>query len=147
MPHRSRRSDLAGALLAVARRSGILYFPLGALVVGIPVAVIVVPAALIWAVVVTVADGPRLAAVTVIPGDLDAFARWRGALAGLVPVIAVALLFAVGGTAASRAEVAVSPLVGLIATAAGWFGGAGGGCGATTPARCGLLPTRSRCLR
>lgn len=51
-------------------------------------------------------------------------ARWRGAVAGFVPTLAIALLFALGGTTASPGEVAVSlALVAAIATAAGWLAG------------------------
>jgi hypothetical protein len=50
--------------------------------------------------------------------------RWRGALAGLVPTLAIALLFVVGGTTATPPEVATSlALVALIATSAGWLAG------------------------
>jgi hypothetical protein len=51
-------------------------------------------------------------------------ARLPGALAGLVPALAVAGLFAVSGSAATPPEVAVSlALVTLIAMTAGWFAG------------------------
>lgn len=50
--------------------------------------------------------------------------RWLGALAGLVPALAIALLFAVSGSAATSGEVAASLVwVGLIAITAGWFAG------------------------
>lgn len=50
--------------------------------------------------------------------------RWHGAFAGLVPVLAIVLLFAISGTGAQSADVAVSiGLVALIATAAGWLAG------------------------
>lgn len=50
--------------------------------------------------------------------------RARGALAGLVPWLAVAALFARDGTAATPPEVAVSlGLVALITTSAGWLAG------------------------
>lgn len=49
--------------------------------------------------------------------------RWRGALAGLVPALAIALLFATG-TAATPIQVAISlGLVTLITTSAGWLAG------------------------
>lgn len=58
------------------------------------------------------------------PSRFDLRARWRGALAGLVPALAIALLFALGGTAASPAQVAVSlGLVTAIAVTAGWLAG------------------------
>jgi hypothetical protein len=48
--------------------------------------------------------------------------RTRGALAGLVPSLAIVLLFAWGGTTASPSEVAVSlGLVVLITCSAGWL--------------------------
>jgi hypothetical protein len=51
-------------------------------------------------------------------------ARWRGALAGLVLVLVIALLFAVGSTTSTPEEVAVSlGLVTLIAATAGWAAG------------------------
>jgi hypothetical protein len=47
-----------------------------------------------------------------------------GAFAGLVPLLGIVLLFAVGGTTASPSEVAVSlTLVALITTGAGWVAG------------------------
>lgn len=50
--------------------------------------------------------------------------RLPGALAGLVPALAVAALFAFSGSAATPPEVAVSlALVTLIAMTAGWFAG------------------------
>ncbi len=50
--------------------------------------------------------------------------RVRGALAGLLPTLAIALLIAVGGTTETPAEVATSlALVALIAMAAGWIAG------------------------
>ena len=50
--------------------------------------------------------------------------RWLGALAGLVPALAIGLLFAVSGSAAAPADVAASlAWVGLIAITAGWFAG------------------------
>jgi hypothetical protein len=53
----------------------------------------------------------------------DRRARLRGALAGFVPTIAIALLFA-GGTSATPTEVAFSLiLVALIAMSAGWIAG------------------------
>ena len=55
-------------------------------------------------------------------------ARSRGALADLVPVLAIALLFAVGGTTSKPAEIAVSlGLVTMIAMSAGWVTGLLGG--------------------
>ena len=49
--------------------------------------------------------------------------RWRGALAGLAPALAIALLFATG-TGATPAQVAISlGLVALITTSAGWLAG------------------------
>ena len=63
------------------------------------------------------------AASTPSAGDTRA-ARWRGALAGVVPVIAIAGLFAVGRTTSTPEEVAVSlGLVALIAMTAGWVAG------------------------
>lgn len=51
-------------------------------------------------------------------------ARWWGALAGLVPVLAIALLFVVGDTAASPLQLAGSfALVTIGTTAAGWLAG------------------------
>lgn len=51
-------------------------------------------------------------------------ARWRGALAGLLPVAVVSFLFVIGSTAATPSEVAVSlGLVALIGITAGWFAG------------------------
>lgn len=50
--------------------------------------------------------------------------RWRGAIAGLVPALAIASLFAFGGTTAAPSDVAVSLfLVALIAMTAGWIAG------------------------
>jgi len=50
--------------------------------------------------------------------------RGRGAIAGLVPTLVIALLFAVGGTSATPLEVAWSlTLVALIAMTAGWLAG------------------------
>jgi hypothetical protein len=49
--------------------------------------------------------------------------RWLGGLAGLVPALAIAALFATG-TAADPAQVAMSlGLVALITTSAGWLAG------------------------
>ncbi len=54
----------------------------------------------------------------------DRRARWRGALAGLIPMLVIAGLFAIGPTSAQPAEVAVSlGLVALITTSAGWLAG------------------------
>ncbi len=51
-------------------------------------------------------------------------ARWRGALAGLVPMLAIALLFVVSGTGASPLQLAGSfTLVTVGTTAAGWLAG------------------------
>ncbi|MEO8571301.1 MAG: hypothetical protein ABI553_06325 [Chloroflexota bacterium] len=51
-------------------------------------------------------------------------ARWRGALAGLVPTAAIVLLFAASGTSATPGEVAVSlAAFGAIATIAGFLAG------------------------
>jgi len=51
-------------------------------------------------------------------------ARRRGALAGMIPTLAIALLFATGGTTATAAEVATSlALVALLAMVAGWVAG------------------------
>jgi hypothetical protein len=62
--------------------------------------------------------------VTGLSGDPHRAARVLGALAGLVPVLGIVLLFAVGGTTASPSEVAVSlTLVALITTGAGWVAG------------------------
>lgn len=63
------------------------------------------------------------AAVTPPTGAAPA-ARWRGALAGAVPVLAIAGLFAVGGTTSTAAQVGVSlGLVAVIAMTAGWVAG------------------------
>ena len=54
----------------------------------------------------------------------DRAARRRGAVAGLVPAIAVALVFAVSGTGATLTAVATSlVLVTLLAMTAGWIAG------------------------
>jgi hypothetical protein len=51
-------------------------------------------------------------------------ARWRGALAGVVPTLAIALVFAVGRTTATPTEIAFSmALVALISVTAGWVAG------------------------
>ncbi len=51
-------------------------------------------------------------------------ARWRGALAGVVPTLAIALVFAVGPTSSTAEEFAVSmALVALISVTAGWIAG------------------------
>ena len=51
-------------------------------------------------------------------------ARWRGALAGVVPTLAIALVFAVGPTSSTAEEFAVSmALVALISATAGWIAG------------------------
>ena len=51
-------------------------------------------------------------------------ARWRGALAGVVPTLAIALVFVVGRTTATPTEIAVSMgLVALISMTAGWIAG------------------------
>jgi hypothetical protein len=49
-------------------------------------------------------------------------ARWRGALAGVVPTLAIALVFVVGRTTATSTEIAFSmALVALISISAGWI--------------------------
>jgi hypothetical protein len=49
-------------------------------------------------------------------------ARLRGALAGVVPTFAIAAVFLVGRTTATRTEIVVSmALVGLISVTAGWI--------------------------
>ena len=51
-------------------------------------------------------------------------ARLRGALAGIVPTLAIAAVFLVGRTTATPREIVVSmALVGLIAITAGWIAG------------------------
>jgi hypothetical protein len=51
-------------------------------------------------------------------------ARWRGALAGVVPTLAIALVFVVGRTTAAPVEIALSMfLVALISVTAGWIAG------------------------
>ena len=51
-------------------------------------------------------------------------ARWRGALAGVVPTLVIALVFAVGRTTATPTEIAFSMgLVALISMSAGWIAG------------------------
>ena len=51
-------------------------------------------------------------------------ARWLGALAGVVPTLAIAAVFALGRTTATSTEIAVSmALVALIAMTAGWVAG------------------------
>jgi hypothetical protein len=51
-------------------------------------------------------------------------ARWRGALAGVIPTLAIAAVFLVGRTTATPTEIAVSmALVALIAMTAGWIAG------------------------
>ena len=58
------------------------------------------------------------------PPRRDRRARWRGALAGLVPLAGIGLLFVIGGTSATPRDVAISlGLVGVIAVVAGWFAG------------------------
>ena len=50
--------------------------------------------------------------------------RWRGALAGVVPTLAIAVVFGIGRTSATPAEVAFSVvLVALISVTAGWIAG------------------------
>ena len=50
--------------------------------------------------------------------------RWRGALAGVVPTLAIAVVFGIGRTSATPAEVAFSMvLVALISVTAGWIAG------------------------
>jgi len=51
-------------------------------------------------------------------------ARWRGALAGVVPTLAIAMVFVVGPTSSTAEEFAVSmALVALISATAGWIAG------------------------
>jgi hypothetical protein len=58
------------------------------------------------------------------PPQADRRARWRGALAGVVPTLAIAAVFLVGRTTATPREIVVSmALVGLIAITAGWIAG------------------------
>lgn len=58
------------------------------------------------------------------PPRRDRRARWRGALAGLVPTLGIGLLFVIGPTSSTAPEIAISlGLVALIAMTAGWFAG------------------------
>jgi hypothetical protein len=62
--------------------------------------------------------------MTMTARESDRLARAMGAFAGLVPLLGIVLLFAVGGTTASPSEVALSlTLVALITTVAGWVVG------------------------
>ena len=62
--------------------------------------------------------------MTTTARESDRPARALGAFAGLVPLLGIVLLFAVGRTTASPSEVAVSlTLVALFTTGAGWVAG------------------------
>jgi hypothetical protein len=58
------------------------------------------------------------------PPNAGRRARWRGALAGVVPTLVIALVFVVGSTTATPTEIIFSmALVALISVSAGWIAG------------------------